>query len=56
MEWKNVVKDESLGHELNKVTTTVTNIDGSISPLSIQFNEHSKQPHPVLVRFSRAID
>ena len=43
---KGALRHERLRHDLNKVTTIVTSTDSNISPLSIQLNEHSKQPHP----------
>ena len=60
---KGTPRHERLRYDLNEVTKIVTSTEGSISPLSIRdqlrlgkYNEHSKQPRPVLVRFNRAID
>ena len=60
---KGTPRRERLDHDLDKVTTIVTEAESSINPLSIRdlirlgkYREQSKKPRPILIRFNRAID
>ena len=60
---KGTPRREQFNHDLDKVTTIVTETESRINPLSIRdilrlgkYHDHSQKPRPVLVRFNRAID
>jgi len=60
---KGTPKHERLNHDLDKVTSTITEGDNSISPLSIRdmfrlgkYREQSKIPRPILVKLNRTMD
>ena len=60
---KGTPRHERLNHDLDKVTSIVTEGDNSISPLSIRdllrlgkYREESSKPRPILVKLNRTID
>jgi len=60
---KGTPRQERLNHDLDKVTSIVTEGENSINPLSIRdflrlgkYREQSKQPRQILVKLNRTID
>ena len=60
---KGTPRQERLNHDLDKVTSIVTEGENSINPLSIRdllrlgkYREQSKQPPPVLVKLNQIIN
>ena len=60
---KGTPRNERLNHDLDKVTSIVTQGENSVSPLSIRdllrlgkYHDQSKKPRPILVKLNRTID
>ena len=60
---KGAPRNERSGRDLSSVIETITKVNANVSPLSIRdlhrlgkYQEQSRRPRPILIKFNRAID